>query len=69
MNTPIAVTLIQATRRNHDHFALGLGEIPRLVHERVVVGKEGAELVGTMRQGEPLLRHWQLPPSQRTRLS
>ena len=35
-------------RRHHDHLALGLGQIARLVHQRVVIGEERAELVRPM---------------------
>ena len=38
--------------RHDDHLALGLGEAAGLLHQRVVVGEERAELVRPVRQRE-----------------
>ncbi len=42
---------------DHDHLALGLGEPALLVHQRVVIGEEGAELVGPVRQRDEDIGH------------
>jgi len=49
--------VVGAGRRDDDHLALGLGEPAFLLHQRVVVGEEGAELVGAVGQRQEDVRH------------
>jgi hypothetical protein len=51
------VALIGTTGRNHDHLALGLGQAAVLVHQRVVIGKEGPEFIGSIRQRQEHVRN------------
>ena len=44
--------LVGAGGGDDDHLALGLGEAAGLLHQRVVVGEEGAELVRAVRERE-----------------
>ena len=49
--------VVRAGGRDDDHLALGLGEPALLVHQRVVVGEERAELVGPVRERHEDVRH------------
>jgi hypothetical protein len=51
------LALVDAGGRDHDHLPLGLRQAARLLHERVMVGEEGAELVGPARQRKEDVRH------------
>ena len=48
--------IVEARGRDHDHLALGLGEAAGLLHQRVMIGEEGAELVGTAGEREKDVR-------------
>ena len=52
MGDDAVLALVGRAGRDHDHLALGLGQAAGLVHQRVVVGDEGAELVRPVRQRE-----------------
>jgi hypothetical protein len=54
-----AVEAVIDRRGGHDdHLPIGLGQVPRLLlHERVVVGEEGAEFVRSAGQGEEDVGH------------
>ena len=52
MGDDAVLALVGARGGHHDHLALGLGQAAFLLHQRVVVGEEGAELVGPVREGE-----------------
>ena len=51
------LALVGVAGRHHDHLALGLGEVAGLVHQRVVIGEEGAELVGPVGEHQKDVRH------------
>ena len=51
------VALVGARGRHHDHLALGLGQAAVLFHQRVVIGKERAKLVGTVGQRQEDVRN------------
>ena len=51
------LALIGARGRDHDHLALGLGEAAVLVHQRVVIGKEGAKFVRPVGQRQEHVRN------------
>ena len=57
MGDDAVLALIGIAGRHHDHLALGLGEIAGLVHQRVVIGEEGAKLVGPVSQHQKDVRH------------
>ena len=42
--------VVDARSRDHDHLALGLGQAAGLLHQRVMIGEEGAELVRPARE-------------------
>ena len=46
------VAVVGGRSRDDDHFAFGLGQPAGTLHQRVVIGKEGAELVGAVGEGE-----------------
>ena len=50
------MALVGARGRHHDHLAFGLGQAAVLLHQRVVIGKEGAKLVGTVGQRQEDVR-------------
>ena len=49
--------VVDAGRGDHDHLALGLGEAAGLFHQRVMIGEEGAELVGPACERQKHVRH------------
>ena len=49
--------VVDARGRDHDHLPLRLGEAAGLLHQRVMIGEEGAELVGTTREREKNVGH------------
>ena len=49
--------IIGGRRRHYDHFALGLGEAGGFFHQRIVIGEEGAEFVGTASQRQEHIGH------------
>ena len=51
------MALVGAGGRHHDHLALGLGQAAVLFHQRVVIGKEGAEFVGPIGQRQEDVRN------------
>ena len=51
------LALVGARRRHHDHLALGLGEPAVLLHQRIMIGEEGAEFVGPIRQRQEHVRN------------
>ena len=57
MGDDAILALVGVAGRHHDHLALGLGEIAGLVHQRVVIGEEGAELVGPTGEHQKDVRH------------
>ena len=57
MGDDAILALVGAAGRHHDHLALGLGQIAGLVHQGVVIGEEGAELVRAMGQHQEDIRH------------
>ena len=56
MGDDAVLALVRAAGRDHDHLALGLGQVARLVHQRVVVGEERAELVRPVREDQEHVR-------------
>ena len=44
------VAIVDARGGDHDHLALGLAQAAGLLHQRVMIGEEGAELVRPSRQ-------------------
>ena len=56
MRDHAVMALIGGRGRHHDHLALGLGQAAVLLHQRVVIGKERAKLVGTIGQGQEDIR-------------
>ena len=56
MRDDAILALVEARGRYHDHLALGLRQIAGLVHQRVVIGEKGAELVGSVRQRQEHVR-------------
>ena len=50
------MALVGGRGRDHDHLALGLGQAAVLLHQRVVIGEEGAELVGPVGQRQEHVR-------------
>ena len=57
MGDDAILALVDARGRDHDHLALGLGQAARLLHQRVMIGEEGAELVRPARQREKDVRN------------
>src|SRR6516162_934383 len=51
------LALVEVAGRDHDHLALGFGQIAGLVHQRIVVGEEGAELLRSVREHEEDIRN------------
>jgi hypothetical protein len=51
------LALVGGAGRHHDHLALGLGEPAFLLHQRVVIGEEGAELFRAIGQRQEHIRH------------
>ena len=52
MGDDAILALVDARGRDHDHLALGLAQAAGLLHQRVMIGEEGAELVRPARQRE-----------------
>ena len=52
--TTAVLTVIGAGGSDHDHFTLGLAQPFRLVHERIMVGKESSELIRTPGQRQKM---------------
>ena len=52
MGDHAVLALVGAARRHHDHFALGLGQVAGLVHQGIVIGKECAEFIRAVGEGE-----------------
>src|SRR5271163_671844 len=44
------LALVEARGRDHDHLALGLAQAAGLLHQRVMIGEEGAKLLRPARQ-------------------
>jgi hypothetical protein len=46
------LALVCTAACDHDHLALCLAQVARLVHQRVMVGEEGAELLGPISENQ-----------------
>ncbi len=57
MGDDAILALVGVAGRDHDHLALGLGQALRLVHQGIVIGEEGAELLRAMRQRQEDVGH------------
>ena len=52
MGDDAILAVVEAGRGDYDHLTLGFAQVPRLFHQRVMIGEEGAELVRPARQRE-----------------
>ncbi len=57
MRDDAILAMVEAGGGDHDHLPLGLGQAAGLLHQRVMIGEEGAELVGTARQRQKDVGH------------
>ena len=50
MGDDAILAAVDARSRDHDHLALGLAQAAGLLHQRVMIGEEGAKLVRPARE-------------------
>src|SRR3546814_9044739 len=61
MRHDTVLTLVGIARGHDDHFAFRLGQVARLVHQRIVIREEGPEFIRAMSQGQIGRAHVRTP--------